>query len=228
MEMVPKIPPSSYRSSNLTCLSHIGSTVKAIKSKLTPRQLSMFRKTIFGHLLDVELVLNGPLLHNLLLRELENSRADVITMDVLGNRVSFGFSEFCLITGLKDSRRPIRKDTSPKRLRKLYFDDKVDILLSEFEARYMVMQFEDDIDAVKISMLLFVELVLFGKDRTLKLDNSLLGVVDDLEVCCNYDWAEMSFEKTIKSLKRVLTKKGRDERLRKTYSLFGDTKQYPV
>lgn len=50
---------------------------------------------------------------------------------------------------------------------------------------------------------------------------TLLGIVDDLEVCCSYNWAETSFEKNIWSLKRALDKKVKNGGLRKTYSLYG-------
>lgn len=49
----------------------------------------MFRKTPFGHFLDVKLVFNGPLYHYILLREVVDDRKDVISFKLLGEKVSF-------------------------------------------------------------------------------------------------------------------------------------------
>lgn len=113
MKMVPKIPPSLYTSSQLTCLSYIAKTAEIIKKKLTSRQLRLFRNTVFGYLLDVDLVFKRPLIHSLLLREVEESSPDTISLNLFGSKVSFGWREFDLINGLKYSRAPIRKDTFP-------------------------------------------------------------------------------------------------------------------
>ncbi|XP_022156659.1 uncharacterized protein LOC111023508 [Momordica charantia] len=164
MELRQKIDPAIYASANVSCLSHLAKTVTAIKGKLAPRQLAMFRKTIFGHLLDVDLVFNGPLVHNILLREVEDSTVDSISFNLFGRKVSFGRREFDLISGLKS-----------------------DLVLSDLEDLYEAAQFQDDFDAVKVSIVYMVEMVLLGRERTVKFDQTLLGIVDDWEVCCNYD-----------------------------------------
>ncbi|XP_022159253.1 uncharacterized protein LOC111025667 [Momordica charantia] len=220
--MVAKIPPSSNASANLTYLSHLAKTTTAIKSKLTPPQLSMFRKTVFGHLLDLDLVFNVSLIHKILLREIEDSSTpNTISFNLFGSKVLFRRREFDIISGLKYDRSPVRKDTSPHRLRALYFNDSNDILLSDFEKIYIVTRFEDDFDAAKISIVYLMELVLLGRERTLKYDYTLLGIVDDCETCCNHDWGMMSFDKTIYSLKRGPTKRSKDGGFRKLYSLYG-------
>ncbi|XP_022158744.1 uncharacterized protein LOC111025209 [Momordica charantia] len=197
--MIPKIDPATYASAKLNCLSHIAKTSNDIKTKLTPKQLAMFRKTIFSHLLDVDLVFNGPL---------------------LGTKVSFGRREFDIISGLKYSRSPVRKITYPQRHGTLYFNNSTDLLLSELEKMYTSIRFEDDIDAVKV-LVYFVELVLLGRERSTKFDHILLGIVDDWEACCNHDWALLSFDKTIYSLQRGASNKSKEGGLRKSYSLYG-------
>ncbi|XP_022157998.1 uncharacterized protein LOC111024595 [Momordica charantia] len=178
---------------------------------MTPKQLAMFRKTVFGHLLDVDLVFNGPLIHSVLLREVEESTPDTISFNLFWTKVSFGRREFDIISGLKYYRSPVRKITYPQRLRTLYFNNSTDLLLSELEKMYTSIWFEDDFDAVKVSIVYFVELVLLV----------LLGIVDDWEACCNHDWALLSFEKTIYSLQRGASKKSKEGGLRKSYSLHG-------
>ncbi|KAL0534172.1 hypothetical protein IC582_028456 [Cucumis melo] len=64
-----KINPSHHFYSLVSCLSHLEKTTHNIKAKLKPDQLTLFRKTKFGHFLDLNIVFNGPLIHYLLLRE---------------------------------------------------------------------------------------------------------------------------------------------------------------
>ena len=56
MVLVSKICNFDFFLAILTCCSHLSKTMSNIKNKLTPRQLYMFRKTIFGHFLDVKFV----------------------------------------------------------------------------------------------------------------------------------------------------------------------------
>ncbi|XP_022158660.1 uncharacterized protein LOC111025123 [Momordica charantia] len=179
MELRPKIDPAIYASAKVSCLSHLAKTVTAIKGKLAPRQLSMFRKTIFGHLLNVDLVFNGSLVHNILLREVEDSTTDSISFNLFGRKVSFGRREFDLISGLKYDGSLVKKDTHVHRLRALYFNDRFDLVLSDLEDLYEAAQFQDDFDAVKVSIVYMVEMVLLGRERTVKFDQTLLGIVDD-------------------------------------------------
>lgn len=78
----------------------------------------------------MDLVFNRPLVHHLLLMEVEDSYLDMITMDILGNRVSFGYIEFDLITSLKYRRRAVRKASSCVRLRKLYLSDRTNLIVT--------------------------------------------------------------------------------------------------
>ncbi|XP_038874922.1 uncharacterized protein LOC120067433 [Benincasa hispida] len=43
---------------------------KIVKEKLTPRQLDMFKRTVFGRFVDVDMVFNSPVIHHMLLREI--------------------------------------------------------------------------------------------------------------------------------------------------------------
>ncbi|TYK23267.1 Ulp1-like peptidase [Cucumis melo var. makuwa] len=61
----------------------------------------MFRKTIFELFLDVKLVFNGPLCHNILLREVEKGRKNTISFKFLGEKVSFEREDYDIITGLR-------------------------------------------------------------------------------------------------------------------------------
>ncbi|KAL0534036.1 hypothetical protein IC582_028313 [Cucumis melo] len=95
-----KINPSHHFYSLVSCLSHLEKTTHNIKAKLKPDQLALFRKTKFGHFLDLNIVFNGPLIHYLLLREVEDEGKDSISFLLGGIVCTFGRREFNIIIGL--------------------------------------------------------------------------------------------------------------------------------
>ncbi|KAL4029994.1 hypothetical protein IC575_008225 [Cucumis melo] len=97
---VYKINPSHYFYALVSCLSHLEKTTHNIKTKLIPNQLALFRKTKFGYFLDQNIVFNGPLIHYLLLREVEDEGKDYISFLLGGIVCTFGRREFNIITGL--------------------------------------------------------------------------------------------------------------------------------
>lgn len=54
----------------------------------------MFKKTGFGHSLEVKLVFNAPLYHYIMLREVKDHPDDVISFRLLSEKVSFGQEKF--------------------------------------------------------------------------------------------------------------------------------------
>ena len=68
----------------------------------------MFSKTMFGHFLVIKLVFNGPLCHCILLKEIEEDRATIISFKLLGEKVSFGGEDFDIHrVEVYWSRRPV-------------------------------------------------------------------------------------------------------------------------
>ncbi|KAA0026014.1 Ulp1-like peptidase [Cucumis melo var. makuwa] len=77
----------------------------------------MFDKTIFGPLLNVNMVFNGQLIHHFLLRQIpEDGNVDGICFSVLGKNVRFTQKEFNIITGLWPTNNQLEKDCDSKRL----------------------------------------------------------------------------------------------------------------
>ena len=73
MSLITKIKSKDFFLTNLTCCLHLVKTVSNIKKReLTPKQIHMFRKTLFDHFLDVKLVFNGPPCHYILLKEVDD------------------------------------------------------------------------------------------------------------------------------------------------------------
>ncbi|KAL4023571.1 hypothetical protein IC575_017330 [Cucumis melo] len=141
-----KINPSHHFYSLVSCLSHLEKTTHNIKAKLKPDQLALFRKTKFGHFLDLNIVFNGPLIHYLLRRR-----------------------EFNIVTGLWGPKEDYIQLGGNSRLLEKFFKDKDCVYVSDLEDIFLEYEGDDD-DIVKLALVYFIEISLLGKDRRTKVD----------------------------------------------------------
>lgn len=110
------VPIDKYFPVTKCSRAHIGTTSDTIKKKLTQKQMTMFRKTCFGPLLDVNIVFNGQLIHHFLFREIRDDDKDVISFNILGKKVTFTLENFNLITRLWPIEERIERDTNKEGL----------------------------------------------------------------------------------------------------------------
>ncbi|XP_050941505.1 uncharacterized protein LOC127149687 [Cucumis melo] len=213
------VPSEKYFPATVSCQVHkIGSL---IKDKLTKDQLQMFEKTIFGPLLNVNMVFNGQLIHHFLLRQIpEDGNADGICFSVLGKNVRFTQKEFNIITGLWPTNNPLEKDCDSKRLQSLLFgsENKKVITCLEIEEIFKNFEFTNDDDAVKVALAVFIETVMVGKDKKTQFDMDILGRVDDEEAFKSFDWSTFFYTRLLNSLKTSLQGKKEAYELKKTRS----------
>ncbi|TYK21983.1 Ulp1-like peptidase [Cucumis melo var. makuwa] len=213
------VPSDKYFPATVSCQVHkIGSL---IKDKLTKDQLQMFEKTIFGPLLNVNMVFNGQLIHHFLLRQIpEDGNADGICFSVLGKNVRFTQKEFNIITGLWPTNNPLEKDCDSKRLQSLLFgsENKKLITCLEIEEIFKNFEFTNDDDAVKVALAVFIETVMVGKDKKTQFDMDILGRVDDEEAFKSFDWSTFFYTRLLNSLKTSLQGKKEAYELKKTTS----------
>ncbi|KAL4021018.1 hypothetical protein IC575_019807 [Cucumis melo] len=213
------VPSDKYFPAIVSCQMHkIGSL---IKDKLTKDQLQMFEKTIFGPLLNVNMVFNGHLIHHFSLRQIpEDGNADGICFSVLGKNVRFTQKEFNIITGLWPTNNPLEKDCDSKRLQSLLFgsENKKLITCLEIEEIFKNFEFTNDDDAVKVALAVFIETVMVGKDKKTQFDMDILGRVDDEEAFKSFDWSTFFYTRLLNSLKTSLQGKKEAYELKKTRS----------
>ncbi|KAL4017987.1 hypothetical protein IC575_021574 [Cucumis melo] len=164
-----KINPSHNFYALVSCLSHLEKTTHNIKAKLKPDQLALFRKTKFGHFLDLNIVFNGPLIHYLLLREVEDEGKDCISFLLGGVVCTFGRREFNIITGLWGPKEEYIQLVENSRLLEKFFKDKECIYVSDLEDIFLEYEGDDD-DIVKLALVYFIELSFLGKDRRTKVE----------------------------------------------------------
>ncbi|KAL4035286.1 hypothetical protein IC575_003967 [Cucumis melo] len=187
-----KINPSHHFYSLVSCLSHLEKTTHNIKAKLKPDQLALFRKTKFGHFLDLNIVFNGPLIHYLLLREVEDEGKDSISFLLGGVVCTFGRREFNIITGLWGPKEDYIQLVGNSRLLEKFFKDKECIYVSDLEDIFLEYEGDDD-DIVKLALVYFIEISLLGKDRRTKVDIGFFKIDDDWNTFNNYDWGRIVF-----------------------------------
>ncbi|KAL0533472.1 hypothetical protein IC582_030312 [Cucumis melo] len=200
-----KINPSHHFYSLVSCLSHLEKTTHNIKAKLKPDQLALFRKTKFGHFLDLNIVFNGPLIHYLLLREVEDEGKDSISFLLGGVVCTFGRREFNIITGLWGPKEDYIQLVGNSRLLEKFFKDKGCVYVSDLEDIFLEYEGDDD-HIVKLALVYFIEISLLGKDRRTKVDIGFFKIADDWNTFNNYDWGRIVFVRTLSALKRALDK----------------------
>ncbi|XP_038889074.1 uncharacterized protein LOC120078848 [Benincasa hispida] len=151
-----RIPVVDRFPSQVTSLAHIANANKTVKEKLIPRQLEMFKRIVFERFEDVDMVFNNQIIHHMLLREVKRTRADSISFSVGGNIVTFSNDDFLSMTGLwRSPMRVDRYEQSSYELAIKYFVNRVtkDTLhLRLLEEKYKELEFENDGDAVKITL----------------------------------------------------------------------------
>ena len=195
-----KINPSHHFYSLVSCLSHLEKTTHNIKAKLKPDQLALFRKTKFGHFLDLNIVFNGPLIHYLLLREVEDEGKDSISFLLGGVVCTFGRREFNIVTGLWGPKEDYIQLVGNSRLLEKFFKDKECVYVSDLEDIFLEYEGDDD-DIVKLALVYFIEISLLGKDRRTKVDIGFFKITDDWNTFNNYDWGRIVFVRTLSAFK---------------------------
>ncbi|KAL0546364.1 hypothetical protein IC582_016272 [Cucumis melo] len=199
------VPADKYFPTTVSCQVHKIDTL--IKDKLTKEQLQMFHKTIFGPLLNVNMVFNGQLIHHFLLRQIpEEANTNGICFSVLGKNVCFTQNKFNIITGLWQTNVTLDKNYDNKRLQSLLFEsqNKKIITCLEVEEVFKNFDFMNDDDTVKVALALFIDTVMVGKDKKTQFDTYILEKVDDKEVFKNFDWSIFFYTRLLNTLKTII------------------------
>nr|GEV71197.1 phospholipase-like protein [Tanacetum cinerariifolium] len=202
---------------NITIKARIG-VVKEILEALTPTQVQIFKKTCFGHWLDIGLDRNNQLLVHMLLTCMVDSIANELSFIVLGKRIRFRRHEFCLVTGLRFGHN-IYINEWVKNMSKNPFSNR---MFPHIEAKHPVklgdvidifdkmrkgsLKLEDD-DAVKICLSVLLEHRFLGHQSRHKISNEMLKLVDHLSNCWNiFPWGSYIYDFTYPHLRDALSK----------------------
>ncbi|XP_038876469.1 uncharacterized protein LOC120068893 [Benincasa hispida] len=191
-----KISPHDRFPDQATNLSsHIGTTNNIVKKKLTPTQVAPFKKTVFDRFVDMDIIFNSPLIHYILLREVEDYRKDSMTFDLNGTVVTFIKEDFLLVIGLWRSPNSIvvRRAEETISLHNRYLRNNFagDTHIGTLETMYKEIEFDNDVDAVKMTLVYYTELAMMGREKTkANVDKTLLIDVEDLDYFNSMYWGK--------------------------------------
>ncbi|XP_062089444.1 uncharacterized protein LOC133795977 [Humulus lupulus] len=201
------------------CSSKIASTIKysliqAIHEKLSTKQVSDFCDSCFGHFLNLpEFTMQHQLIHNLLLRELQQPNKLEIWVGVNGMKLRFGIRDFALVTGLRcvgstDKIKYVSKDNG---FYSTYFKDHSKInkkLLKEF---FDGKKWKNDEDALKITLMHFLHNFLLSSSETNIVPKEDFNIIDNGEFS-EFPWGKEIFKATVEPLKkRIVVKNSKKE-----------------
>ena len=202
-----KIKKEDFFPAKVLCRSDF-EVIKKIRQKLTDTQMSIFRSSCFGKLIDMQdLQFSAQIVHHLLLRQLDCSKEDDMWFLIAGKKIRFSLHEFNLVTGLNCG--PFMsideyKNLSSKRLLDEHFNSVEDVSKSLVQSVFLNCTSSNDEDVVKLALLYLLEILLLGKESKNKVDKSHLAMVDNLELFNAYPWGKIVFDMTIKSLSTVM------------------------
>ena len=171
-----------------------------IKQKLDVKRRILFRSTCFGPWLDLMLFDHEPLLIDYILRrqhKVDDQHHDmplIYYMD--GRNLHFGRPEFSLITGFRFGTVSFDLHTSGElTFRNRVFPNKIGYsitnldIIGVIEDEEMFGKLSDD-DAIRLCLLLALEVIFMGRLLTCNVDDTLFSLVENIEAWNSFPWGE--------------------------------------
>lgn len=192
-----------------------------------PSALQLFRSTVFGPWLDIKETYGDPLLIDTIIKQQISSPPDgeKLLYFVDDNLLFFKKSDFCLITGFKFGieNHPPHNQTAPI-IQRLFYGD---YCTGSIKVRDLEMIFQNhfhlllDGDAVRVGLLLVLELVFLGRQKDYILQDWCLQLVENLDAWNAYPWGSLLWNKTFEQLHDAYLKRSKDNKACKKYTLSG-------
>ena len=162
----------------------------------------LFRRTCFGWLFGLaEMQETCILIHYISLCQEELGQGDTevvpLTFDVRGYELKFGREEFCLVTGLRfgvEFKDFLKGRPTPFRRRVFSSEyDGCNITVGMVQQKLYSKDFDrlSDNDAVRLSLVGLLMLVLLGRESNYKVDNWIWSLVDNLDAWNMYPWGNV-------------------------------------
>ncbi|GJT86943.1 phospholipase-like protein [Tanacetum coccineum] len=203
----------------VTTISVPMTTTEEIREALTPTQVEIFKKTCFGHWLNVGLKKNSQLLIHTVLACMVEGKANELSFLILGKRIHFRRQEFCLVTGLRFgcnmymkkwvknlTDNPFRNRIFPhiKANVSVKLGDVIDIF-DKMRKRTLVLE---DNDAVRICLLVLLQQGFLGHQLSHNVSDDMLKLVEHLSNCWNiFPWGSYIWQYTYSQLRDALPRR---------------------
>ncbi|GJW56149.1 retrovirus-related pol polyprotein from transposon TNT 1-94 [Tanacetum coccineum] len=187
-----------------------------IKDRLNEACHLLFRTTCFGPWLDITYVENDDgMIHFVLQKQCcaDDDSFDLpLIYNVNGHNLHFGWCEFCLVTGFKFgmvSFRGYRKGDIPFRNRlfpkKIWNDVKIIDVLALIEDEEKFSKVSDE-DAIRLCLLLSLEVIFMGRELVSVVDDVLLRMIDNLDAWNTFLWGEHIWRQLYDSIRNFSSK----------------------
>ncbi|GJT64930.1 phospholipase-like protein [Tanacetum coccineum] len=225
----------------------VRSSVKLLKEiidllKKNPNRQRLFRRTVFGPWLDILSHDNdNHLMHYVLHHQVSVSKVTSACPPLIFNIgdhcLRFGRKEFCLMSGFrfgKVSEKYSKLSPFCQRLFPEKINKKGVLNLKSIELLGVLRNTETwiglfDMDAVRVCLLLVVELVFMGKEDRICIPMHLVSLVEDFDCWNMYPWGEYMWVKFYQRTVNVaakhrefhLVKKKQNPNYYPTYNLYG-------
>ncbi|PWA54623.1 phospholipase-like, Aminotransferase-like mobile domain protein [Artemisia annua] len=187
-----------------------------VKEKLNKHRRNMFKTTCFGKWLDLNFFDHEPHMIDYILKKqghVDHHHYDMpLIYHVDGRSLHFGRQEFSIITGFHFGTASIGlHHYGEVKLRLQVFPHKAGVklsnldLLSVVEDEAMFCKLSDD-DAVRICLVLLLEVVFMGRLLTDHVEDTLLRLVQNLDEWNAYPWGEHIWRHLYNQLLNVVHK----------------------
>ncbi|GMN22182.1 hypothetical protein TIFTF001_040198 [Ficus carica] len=197
-QYVRLVPDSQISRAKINTFVNITETLKKLRGWLSPRQYESLKTQPciqqFMHL-DT-LGWSGQVFHNIVMRLTTHSAmGDALWFELGEDLVRFSINEFCLITGLNcvgSTHLPVVES----RLMSRYFSDVRGVTREYLELQMSNSKFDNDDDAVKLSLLYIVFSIPLSNASSVKIDPKYFALADNLDAFNEFSWGVLSWEAT--------------------------------
>ncbi|GMN25125.1 hypothetical protein TIFTF001_047702, partial [Ficus carica] len=228
-QYVRLVPDSQISRAKINTFVNITETLKKLRGWLSPRQYESLKTQPciqqFMHL-DT-LGWSGQVFHNIVMRLTTHSAmGDALWFELGEDLVRFSINEFCLITGLNcvgSTHLPIVES----RLMSKYFSDVRGVTREYLELQMSNSKFDNDDDAVKLSLLYIVFSITLSNASSVKIDPKYFALADNLDAFNEFPWGVLSWKATRTAIcstvkKRISSKRGPKKNIDKSrYNVAG-------
>ncbi|GKB55169.1 phospholipase-like protein [Tanacetum coccineum] len=205
-----------------------------IKQKLDVKRRILFRSTCFGPWLDLMLFDHEPLLIDYMLRrqhKVDDQHHDMPLIYYMeGHKLHFGRREFSLITGFRFGTVSFDLHSSGElKFQNRVFPNKIGFSITNLDIIGVIEDEEifgklSDDDAIRLCLLLALEVIFMGRLLTFNVDDTLFSLVENIEAWNSFPWGEHLWCHLYDEIKNLKERHG-DEHY---YGLFKDRNYVPT
>ncbi|CAH9102823.1 unnamed protein product [Cuscuta europaea] len=215
-----RIPSHDYFPAQYSVCSNFRNAAKWVQSSLSATEIEIFHALPWGHLIDIPPTqFSGQVFHMLALHLVQEQPDEELWFAIGGTLYKFTYVDVCRISGLPAGAEPVAAagDVSGQEsgdeaepvgaIAKKYLGGSVDIthvnLKNKFE-KLKLSKRRNQMDAVKLASLFYIECVLLAKDNTTRINASSIRLVNDLEEFKKCPWSLRSYKLLVSHMKGLM------------------------